>query len=130
MFFRVKSLKALNQIREKNKKTILNRIHQYEFYKNKSIQGWDDLPIIDKKIYVSQFEDFNLLKMPLAEAYLFGEKLERTENYLKRKKGYTIGLSTGTSGRRSAFILSSREVGTWAGTIIAKVLGWYHQAKC
>ncbi len=54
MFFRVKSLKALNQIREKNKKTILNRIHQYEFYKNKSIQGWDDLPIIDKKIVTAQ----------------------------------------------------------------------------
>ena len=124
LLFKIRSPQHLARRREQNKKHILAHLKDYSFYDDKKIKCWEDIPVVDKKIYTANFERFNLLQMTLSEATSFGESLEKDGDFLKKKKGYTIGLSTGTSGVRSAFIINSREIGVWAGTIIAKVLGW------
>ncbi len=124
MFFSAKSLAALERSKLRNKKNILKRLTSYKYYQRQKIKNWEEIPIIDKAKYLKDFEQFNLPGIGLEEAYQFCEKLENSGDYLKKKAHLTIGLSTGTSGKRGVFILNSREVGLWAGAILAKILGW------
>ena len=48
--------------------------------------------------------------------------MKKLEISVKKYKDISVGLSSGTSGHRGMFITTPEEQGTWAGTILAKML--------
>ena len=74
----------------------------------------------------AEFEEYfaarNILKLSLAEARHHAERELAGEP--PAFSGYSLGLSTGSTGRPGVFLTSTRERHAWAGTILAKFLPW------
>lgn len=84
-----------------------------------------DYPIVDKEFMMSHFQELNTVGIGKEEAEEFAIRAERERNFVPKLRGVTVGLSSGTSGRRGIFLVSDEERIRWAGYILAKFLpGW------
>jgi putative adenylate-forming enzyme len=96
------------------------------FYRNlyagANIQNWQTLPIIDKSMMMANFDDLNTVNISQQQAFDLAIAAETTRDFQPTIDGYTIGLSSGTSGNRGLFLVSKTERQLWAGTILAKAL--------
>ncbi len=79
-------------------------------------------PVTDKAFMRAHFRDLNTAGIDRKEAEDFAVQAERTRNFTPRLRGITVGLSSGTSGRRGIFLISDAEKSKWAGYILAKFL--------
>jgi len=93
-----------------------------DYYRGLSLDDWQQFPIIDKKIMMANFDRLNTVGIKKTEALAVATEAEKTRNFKSTINGYTIGLSSGTSGNRGLFVVSEKEQQTWAGTILAKAL--------
>jgi putative adenylate-forming enzyme len=83
----------------------------------------DDLPIVDKATLLEHFDELNTRGVRLADALGVALEAERSRDFSPLVDGdLTVGLSSGTSGRRGAFLVSPSERMLWAGTVLARVL--------
>lgn len=124
MFGLPRTQKELSRRREENRARVMARLDDYAFYRRLPIRRWEDIPVIAKKDYLAFFHDLNRPKLRLEQALDFGLRAETEGDDRRKWRGHTIGLSTGTSGRRWAFVVRDFEIGQWGGTILAKTLGW------
>jgi len=92
------------------------------YYQGLDIRHWQQFPIIDKSVMMANFDDLNTVEIKKIEAFALATEAEKTRNFSLTLQGYTVGLSSGTSGNRGLFIVSQQEQQAWAGTILAKVL--------
>lgn len=121
-FSNFSSKKALRKHQQKLFNKQLAFIKQNSmFYKEK-----DNLPIIDKKIFMDKFNDINTVGIDKDQAMKFAIECEKTREFTKKLNGVTVGLSSGTSGHRGIFLVSDRERAMWAGTVLAKLLPKWH----
>lgn len=80
-------------------------------------------PVVDKGVLLDHFADLNTRGIRLADALAVGLAAERSRDFTPTiADDLTVGLSSGTSGRRGAFLVSPRERMLWAGTVLARVL--------
>ncbi|MCB8786437.1 F390 synthetase-related protein [Planktothrix agardhii] len=93
-----------------------------QYYQGLDIQDWQNFPIIDKAKMMENFDQLNTVKILASEAFEIAFQAEKTRDFSPNLRGYTVGLSTGTSGNRGLFLVSSQEQWIWAGTILAKLL--------
>ncbi|MFB2581693.1 F390 synthetase-related protein [Herbiconiux sp. P15] len=101
----------------------LKRIRRAPFYADLDTERLEGLPIVDKGTLLAQFDALNTRGVRLADALGVALEAERTRDFAPLVAGdLTVGLSSGTSGRRGAFLVSPRERMLWAGTILARVL--------
>ena len=91
----------------------------YSEYKGKELK---DFPVIDKKIMMENFDDFNTVNLSKDQALEIAMNSEKTRNFKEKYNNITVGLSSGTSGNRGLFIISDFERAKWAGIILAKLL--------
>lgn len=124
LFFSSQNEKMLEVRQAYNRSRVLSRLQNYTFYKNLNISEWDQIPVMTKQSYLSHFEKLNIKNLDLNLVAQFSQKMEQTQNHKQKFDGFTVGLSTGTSGTRGAFILGNREIGLWSGSILAKAFGW------
>lgn len=116
-------LKWQNQKVQTFLKDILPQSEFYQnYYQNLELQDWQNFPIIDKAIMMTNFDRLNTAGILADEAFNIALKAEQTRDFSPNLKGYTVGLSTGTSGNRGLFLVTSQEQWIWAGTILAKLL--------
>ncbi|MGA1837987.1 F390 synthetase-related protein [Herbiconiux sp. 11R-BC] len=81
------------------------------------------LPVVDKSVLLEHFDALNTRGVRLADALGVALEAERTRDFRPVLGGdLTVGLSSGTSGRRGVFLVSPRERMLWAGTILGRVL--------
>lgn len=85
------------------------------YYRDKGPR-FEDLPIVDKAVQQARFDEFNRPRITLEEAV---EALAAGRDTVR---GYFVGQSTGTSGNRGRFVISSAERFAWLGTIVAKAV--------
>ena len=71
---------------------------------------------------MKNFDELNTLGVKKDEAMEIALNSEKTRNFSLKYKDISVGLSSGTSGHRGMFITTPEEQGTWAGTILAKML--------
>ena len=92
------------------------------FYRDLQARPIDALPVIDKRVLMSRFEDFNLPGITADEGWaaLAGGG---------RLAGYHIGASTGTSGNRGLYVISEQERWRWLGTMVAKTMPRLRRAR-
>lgn len=127
-FNKYRGLKFVNRekLREYQKKKlnahldiVTKTIPFYNDYKGKSL--WD-FPIMDKALFVDNFSRLNALEIPIEQALEFAIKAEETRDFAPKLKGVTVGLSSGTSGKRCAFLVSDKETEMWVGYVLAKMI--------
>ena len=81
-----------------------------------------DLPIADKDTLLTHFDALNTRGIRFDHAMTLALAAERSRDFCPELGDVTVGLSSGTSGRRSVFLVSRRERLLWAGTILARAL--------
>ncbi|HLO86337.1 MAG TPA: F390 synthetase-related protein [Nostocaceae cyanobacterium] len=92
------------------------------YYQNYNIDNWQELPIIDKSIMMSNFDQLNTINVTKPQVLELAAQAEQKRDFSQTLQGYTVGMSSGTSGNRGLFIVSQTEQQAWAGTILAKAL--------
>jgi putative adenylate-forming enzyme len=99
----------IRQWREK----VLAKFLFYDEFRNKP---FDDLPVIDKSVLMSDFAAFNRLGLTSDDGWAM------FEGRFPQKPGFAVGASTGTSGNRGLYVISDNERYEWLGVILAKTL--------
>lgn len=83
----------------------------------------EQLPVVDKSVLLEHFDELNTRDVRLADALAVALEAEHTRDFRPLVDGdVTVGLSSGTSGRRGAFLVSPRERMLWAGTVLGRLL--------
>ncbi|MEO1591836.1 MAG: F390 synthetase-related protein, partial [Cyanobacteria bacterium J06632_22] len=91
-------------------------------YQGLSLDNWQQFPTINKAVMMANFDLLNTAGIPLDAAMAVAKQAECDRNFRPTLKGYTVGLSSGTSGNRGLFLVSPAEQAAWAGAILAKTL--------
>lgn len=81
-----------------------------------------DLPLMDKKVMMTNFDTMNTTGLTKERAFAWAIAQEKGRDFHGELAGYSIGLSSGTSGHRGLFITSKKEQEKWAGTVLARAL--------
>jgi putative adenylate-forming enzyme len=81
-----------------------------------------DFPVIEKSFFMENFSTINTLGIGKEEAMQTALASEESRNFIPELKGATVGLSTGTSGRRGLFMVSEDERAQWAAMIMNRVV--------
>jgi putative adenylate-forming enzyme len=124
---RFSSRKELLEWQDKKIRNFLEKIlpkspFYRDYYQGLDIHNWQQFSIIDKSVMMANFDDLNTVGIKKSEAFTLATEAEKTRNFSSTLQGYTVGLSSGTSGNRGLFIVSQPEQQAWAGTILAKAL--------
>lgn len=92
------------------------------FYRPFAGRSLDELPVVDKAMVLGDFAAFNTRGVTLDQASSVALAAERSRDFAPTVGDLTVGLSSGTSGRRGVFLVSAEERAIWAGAMLARVL--------
>jgi putative adenylate-forming enzyme len=81
-----------------------------------------DFPIINKKIFMENFDAINQVGISYDYALKTALDAEACRDFSPKIDGITVGLSSGTSGSRGLFLVSDEESSQWAGYILRRML--------
>lgn len=122
-FHRFNSIRCLEKYQNKKLKHLIKKVSiKSKFYNKSKIEKFQNIPIIDKKEFMENFNIINTVNMKLDEAFNVSIKGEISRNFKPKVGKYTVGLSSGTSGHRGVFIVSDKERCMWTGAILARCL--------
>ncbi len=120
---RLNNTQSLKSWQEKNLKNFIkNKLKNSPFYRDYLHKSLDQFPIINKKIMTENFDLINTVNIPLSHALDLARKAEETRDFAPTIRNITVGLSSGTSGKQSVFLVSKAERLKWAGIMLAKAL--------
>ncbi len=94
--------------------------------------SWAEFPLIDKKVFMAEFNRINTRGIDREEAFALANRAEAQRDFSPVIRGVTVGLSTGTSGNRGIFLASTKERAQWVAAVLLKVLKpwrWKGQVK-
>lgn len=83
---------------------------------------FDALPLMDKSVMMSRFDEINTVGVHRDEALALAIANERSRDFAADLGENSVGLSSGTSGHRGLFIVSPQERDAWVGTVLARTL--------
>jgi putative adenylate-forming enzyme len=92
------------------------------YYRPLADKAFREWPVVDKLTWMSCFDQINTVGARLSEITSLALRAEATRDFSAVWKGYSFGLSTGTSGNRGLFLASRQESALWAGTLLAKLM--------
>lgn len=92
------------------------------WYKKQEALFLQDYPVINKKIFMQNFDEINTVSLKKRDAFRHASMSEKSRDFSGKLNGYTVGLSSGTSGNRGIFLATDKERAIWAGNILAKML--------
>ncbi|MCX6207888.1 MAG: adenylate synthase [Bacteroidetes bacterium] len=102
------------------KTLIKSKFYQPYFIGNKF--NWTTVPQISKTEFMAEFNQINTLGIDLNEAMKVAIDSEKLRNFKNDLNGVTVGLSTGTSGKRGLFLVSENEKANWVALVISRVI--------
>lgn len=108
------------------KQTLKKAQKRFPYYHQK--KNFDAISKIDKASFLAHFKDLNAFKLDYATCLERGLSQEKTRKFLPEPEGYSIGLSSGTSGKRGVFITTEKEQLKWAANLFTH-LSWFSFAK-
>lgn len=86
----------------------------------------DALPIVDKSKMLADFAGFNTVGVSLDRALGVALEAEKSRDFRPTLQAngeeLTVGLSSGTSGTRGVFLVSTKERARWAGLLLGRLL--------
>jgi len=111
-----------NKIRKFISKTLDRSPFYKEYFKDCRQSSVGEWPLVNKKMMMDNFDNFNTADIKLKDALEVAMKAEEDRNFTPKLGKYSVGLSSGTSGIRGVFLISPLEQAKWCGTILAKML--------
>lgn len=87
-----------------------------------TMRSFEDLPLMDKSVMMSRFDEINTVGVGKDEALELAIANERSRDFDADLGSNSVGLSSGTSGHRGLFVVSSAERDAWVGTVLARTL--------
>lgn len=90
----------------------------------KKYGSWDKFPVINKEIFMENFDSINTHGIKKEEAYKVAIQAEESRDFSSMLGKVTVGLSSGTSGNRGIFLASVDERAQWVAYVLLHVLGW------
>lgn len=112
---------SLERYQKKKLRKHLRYVSEHSgFYRGKV--RLEDYPVMDKASMMEHFDELNTVGVRRQEAEAFAVQAERDRDFEPKLRGVTVGLSSGTSGRRGIFLISDEEKDRWAGYVLAKFL--------
>lgn len=79
-------------------------------------------PQMDKTLMMTHFDEMNTEGLQQETLLACALAAEQSRDFRPRVGRFSVGLSSGTSGRRGLFVVSPAEQQLWAGTLLAKAL--------
>lgn len=96
----------------------LPRWREFPFYRDAG--AFPTFPEMSKARFLANFSSLNRFGATYEKCLETGLAQERSRDFLvAARAGYSVGLSSGTSGRRGVFLTTERERLRWAATILA-----------
>ncbi len=102
-------------------KTLSKSKFYQQYFVNKTF-NWQSVPIIEKAEFMDSFDRINTCGVSLDEAMRTALIAEKSRNFNSEINGITVGLSTGTSGKRGLFLVSENERALWVAFVMHKVI--------
>lgn len=93
-----------------------------EFYQGYANRSLNEFPLMDKQTMLQDFSARNTAGAALDELQAIAMQAENSRDFNPEWRGYTVGLSSGTSGKRGIFLVSKAERLRWAGILLARTL--------
>ena len=90
------------------------------FLKNK--REFLTLPIINKSIFMKNFNEINTCKISLKEASELAKNSEKNRDFSPMIKNIAVGLSSGTSGNQGIFLVNENERAKWVAYMLDRVI--------
>lgn len=84
----------------------------------------EDFPVVNKKVFMDNFDTINTCKIKLSEAYEVAVQAEKSRDFSPMIHNITVGLSSGTSGNRGVFLASIDERAQWVAYVLDRVIGF------
>lgn len=112
-------------------KSTLSQSPYYQPY----IQGGEvdrgSLPIIEKAEFMEHFNEINTVGIDRDEAMALAVRAESSRDFDSTMGEITVGLSTGTSGKRGLFLISPAERESWVVMVMDRILPpkWFQKQK-
>lgn len=113
-------LEALQAKRLKDfKQRVLSKSPWFRRYLSLPFEQW---PMMDKSLMMAHFDDMNTAGLKRDELMLCALQSETSRDFTPKVGQFSVGLSSGTSGRRGLFVVSPQEQQIWAAGVLAKAL--------
>lgn len=124
-FIKLRASRVLssNKVNLLRKKKWRNKLLASPYYR-KLLTNNQEIPIMNKSLYMEHFDTINTLGIRKEEALNLAFESERTRDFSPTINNVSIGLSSGTSGNRGLFLTSKREKAIWVGAILDRVIGF------
>ncbi|MEY3499533.1 MAG: hypothetical protein RL308_1202 [Bacteroidota bacterium] len=103
------------------KKTLSKSKFYLPYFSNK-VFHWKAVPQITKTEFMDAFNEVNTKNIKLEEALEVALRAEHTRNFKSEINGLTVGLSTGTNGKRGLFLVSENERAHWVALVMTRVI--------
>lgn len=100
-------------------KRVLPRAPRYAPFAGRALNS---IPYTDKASMMADFAGCNTRGVALEEALEVAMRAEASRDFAPRLGDLTVGLSSGSSGRRGVFLVSDPERMRWAGVVLARAL--------
>lgn len=114
---------ALEAWQDRHLRRVLRLAPQrYAFYAGTRPRALTDLPVVDKADLLARFADLNVQGVGLDECLAAARAAEQGRDFGTTLRGLSVGLSSGTTGRQTAFLTSAAERDRWAGEVLARTL--------
>ena len=94
------------------------------FYQSYFKRELTEFPVLEKKEFMENFNEINTKGIDLKQAIDVATRSENSRNFSPTLNGFTVGLSTGTSGNKGLFIVYKKERAKWVALILQRIIGW------
>ncbi len=103
-------------------KTVLPKSKYYSQFLANNELDLNQFPIITKQEFMGNFNEINTVQIDLDEATNLAIASEKSRDFSSEINGITVGLSTGTSGKRGIFLVSEDERAKWVALVMHRVI--------
>lgn len=107
--------KRLHQFRQ----NVLSHSPWFQRYLTLPFNQW---PMMDKALMMTHFDEMNTAGLKRDELLDCAMRSEQSRDFKPCVGRFSVGLSSGTSGRRGLFVVSPHEQQMWAAGVLAKVM--------
>ncbi|HDF2342731.1 TPA: CoF synthetase [Morganella morganii] len=110
-----RQIKKLNAFRQR----VLSASPWFSRYLSVPFEQW---PVMDKALMMTHFDEMNTQGLRRDELMACALESEQSRDFSPGIGCFSVGLSSGTSGRRGLFVVSPEEQQIWAAAVLAKAL--------
>lgn len=103
-------------------KTLKKTQLKFPFYSQ--LDKKDNLPLMNKDLFLKNFSKLNTLNLSYEDCLGRGISQENTRKFHPEAEGFTVGLSSGTSGKRGVFLTTENEQLRWAANLLSHI-SWF-----